>query len=324
MSEKYIVSNIFGTFIFDEKFQLVEKIDVNIENSSEWNDAEKSLVDKYQDKLFYIGSKKSKLDGIKLSNDPKKLKIISEYFKHNFKDFYSLNLDLTKKKVKASVQDDSLIIQTIRNIEELNKITNNMAKRLREWYELYLPEFSKNCDDHEVFVSRILKDDKTVLLKEIKLSKEKTMGQDLNDNDVKAILNLAKKIDSLYKLRDEQEKYLEDKMKLFCPNLLAIAGATIGANLISHAGDMKRLMLMPASTVQLLGAEKALFRHIKTGAKPPKYGVLLNHSLVAKAKEKGKAARKLADKITIAIKVDYYKGEFIGDKLRKQVEDQVC
>ncbi len=323
MSEKYLISNFLGTFVFDEQFNVVERIENNSNNCAEWLEEEKKLIKKYKDKLFYIGYKKDKIDGIKLSNDTKKLKAISDYFRQNFVDFYTVNLELTKKKVKASVKEDSLILQTIRNIEELNKIANNMSKRLREWYELYLPEFSKKCPDHETFIITILEKNKAELLKEIKLSKDRTMGQDLDVQDVRPILNLAKEINSLYKLRSNHEKYLEDKMKKYCPNLLAIAGSTIGGNLLSHAGDMKRLMLMPASTIQLLGAEKALFRHIKTGARPPKYGVLLNHPLVANSKEKGKAARKLADKITIAIKIDYYKGEFIGDKLRKQVEDQL-
>ncbi len=324
MSDMYLITNFKGTFVFDEEFKVVDKIEYEAQDSSIWTKEEKKLIAKYEnDNLFYVGHKQEKFKDVKISKDSKKLKNMAEYFVKDIKDFFEENLKLTKQKVKASVQDDSLIIQAIRNIEEINKVANMLSKRLREWYELYLPEFSKSIEDHEAFVRLILENDKDKLLKDIKLKKEETMGAELAAKDIKAIMNLAKEVTIMYKLREEQEKYLEAKMKKYCPNLLAIAGTTIGANLLSHAGDLRRLMLMPASTVQLLGAEKALFRHLRTGARPPKYGVLINHPIVASAQAKGKAARKLADKITIAIKIDYFKGEFIGDKLREQVEAQL-
>ena len=109
-----------------------------------------------------------------------------------------------------------------------------------------------------------------------------------------------------------------------CPNTKAICGAYLGAKLIEHAGSFKRLSEMPASTIQILGAEKALFRHLKTGAKPPRHGLIVNHLLIANAPDSmhGKIARALADKIAIASKVDYFKGNFIGDKLIKELEQK--
>ena len=114
-------------------------------------------------------------------------------------------------------------------------------------------------------------------------------------------------------------------MKLLCPNITAVAGAVIGAKLLAIAGSLKKLSLFPASTVQLLGAEKALFRHLKTGAKSPKYGILHEHPLIAQAKKKdhGKVARLLADKIAIAAKVDFFKGNYVGDKLKKDIERRI-
>ena len=108
----------------------------------------------------------------------------------------------------------------------------------------------------------------------------------------------------------------------FCPNIKAVCDVMIAAKLMEHAGSLKRLSEMPASTIQILGAEKALFRHMKTGAKPPRHGVIVSHSLIANSPEKmhGRIARTLADKISIAAKVDYFKGQFIGDKLRKELE----
>jgi nucleolar protein 56 len=113
-------------------------------------------------------------------------------------------------------------------------------------------------------------------------------------------------------------------MEKVCPNMLVITGSLIGAKLMDQAGGLKNLMEFPASTIQLLGAEKALFRHMKTGAKSPKFGFLHEHPLISQNPKQiqGKIARTLADKICLAVKVDYFKGEFIGDKLLKKIEDK--
>ena len=250
-------------------------------------------------------------------------KILANFKKNEFySQFCKKNLEITKKSISESVQDDQLIIQAINNIEELNRVTNTLSKRLREWYELYNPETSNAIEDHEKFIELILKKSKSELLKELNLTPEKSMGTELKQDDLKPVLAIAKHITQLYEAKDALESYLKKAMQSCCPNLLALAGDTIGARLIEQAGSLKKLVLFPASTIQLLGAEKALFRHIKTGARCPKYGILINHPLISSAKRKmhGKIARSLADKISIAVKVDYYKGEFIGDKLRKQLE----
>ena len=233
-----------------------------------------------------------------------------------FEKFYRENLEETKEKLREAVSFNDFIVQGINNIDELNRVINTLVKRLREWYEFYNPEFSRSVYAHEDFVSAIVagKDKKA----------DKSMGAELSKEDMKPVLALAKEIESLYELKKEQEEYLEKIMEKNCPNITAVAGALIGARLIAIAGDLRRLVGFPASTVQLLGAEKALFRHMKTGAKAPKYGVIHEHPIVAKVPRniKGKAARVLADKISIAAKIDYFKGEFIGDKLRKEVEER--
>ena len=226
------------------------------------------------------------------------------------------NLKETKKKIKESVTDDLLIVQTINHIEDLTKVLNILAKDLREWYGYYNPEFSREIENHEEFVSLILdKKDKKI---------KNGMGGDLKKEDLKPILELCNQINDMYKFKQKQEKYLEDLMTNVCPNITAITGSIIGAQLIQHAGSLKSLILMPSSTVQLLGAEEALFRHIKTGARCPRHGLIINHPLISKASQKdhGKIARALASKILLAAKVDYFKGKFIGDKLLKDIEDK--
>jgi len=212
----------------------------------------------------------------------------------------------TKKKVADSVNDDNLIIQSISAVEELTKTSNLLLRRLREWYELINPEHSKNTPSDEKFLRTIKNDSKSV------------MGAQLGKKDTEKIYELAHTIDMINQDQAQFDRYVEEVMARHCPNILAITGATIGARILREAGSLEKLAKIQASTIQMYGAEKALFRHLRTGAKPPKYGYLIHHPLVMKGK--GKAARALADKIGIAAKVDYFKGEPIGEKLREQLE----
>ncbi|MEM3127221.1 MAG: NOP5/NOP56 family protein [Candidatus Woesearchaeota archaeon] len=303
----YIWTNVLGSFVFDDKLKIIDSVLFkNVDDLKKKEQIEKQLNKKYN---------KGQLNN-------EQIKRILAHFKHNsnFAKFREYNLHLTKLAIKNSVKNDHLIIQTINAITEIDKAANMLAKRLREWYELYLPEFSKSLQDHEKFVELVLKKSKKELIQENKI--KETMGADI---DISSALFLAKEVQSLFELRKKEEEYLEKIMKETCPNTQAIAGSTIGAKLLEKAGSLKRLAEFPASTVQLLGAEKALFRHMKTGARPPRFGFLHEHPLISKMKEKekGKVARALADKISLAAKVDLFGGEKdFGIKVRKQLEEK--
>ena len=285
----YIFTNALGTHVFDTGFNLIETGDKS------------ALTQKYPD--------------FKEIEDLHHLNRVSMQFKKRSKEFYDYDILRTKKGISESVKDDGLVIQAIRTIDALDKAANALCKRVREWYSLYIPEASEFIEDNEGFITAIIKKDKAELIKELRV--KDCMGSDLPKADTDQILVLASTIESLYVQKRENEVYIDSVMKKFCPNFLALTGALIGAKLLAQAGSFRSLMLMPASTVQLLGAEEALFRHIKTGSRPPKYGILLQHKIVnsVKKQEKGKVAKNIADKITIAVKVDYFKGDFIGDKL---------
>ncbi|HLD89215.1 MAG TPA: hypothetical protein VI894_03335 [Candidatus Nanoarchaeia archaeon] len=244
--------------------------------------------------------------------------------KEFFPKFREANIRLTKKKIRESTKKDLLIIQTINCIDEMTKAINTLTKRLREWYEYYNPEFSRAVYDNEKFVEEITTKTREELLAEIKLEEKETMGADIEKIDISQILQLAKQVQYLQASKKDHELYLNLLMKEVCPNVREIAGISIGAKLMAIAGSLERLAVLPASTIQLLGAEKALFRHLKTKSLPPKYGVIHEHPLIARAKlkEHGKIARTLADKISIGAKIDYFKGEFIGDKLKQGIESK--
>ncbi len=305
---KYIFSNVLGVFVFDNQFNLVEEVRFKkTESKKEIEEVKNTLKKRYRDAKEV---------------PEEKLEKILIFFKNKkyFPDFYQRNLELTKQRIKESVSEDQLIIQTISNMDEINKLGNVLAKRLREWYSWYLPEFSASIEINEKFTEIIVKKNKKELMKELKI--KNSMGADLKKEDVDEMIALGKEILNLYKLKQKHEDYLEKIMKKFCPNVHSLAGTTIGAKLIELAKSLKRLAMLPASTVQLLGAEKALFRHIKTGSKSPKYGVIINHSIIQKARreDKGKASRSLADKLSLCARLDFFKGEFKAKEYEKELK----
>lgn len=306
---KFIFSNIIGSFVFNENYKLIDGL--------LFKD-----IEQYKGKREYEEKLKHKHKDITTPTE-KDLYNILLFFKDRkyYPQFYNKNLKITRNSIKESVNNDLLIIQTINSIDEINKNTNLLVKRLREWYSLYNPEASNRVADHESFASIIIKKTKNQLLKELNINENDSLGANLEDKDVSAILLLAAQLNNLYKLKKHYEGYLEQLEKETCPNFMEVAGATIAAKLISHAGSLRRLVEMPSSTIQILGAEKALFRHMRNKKRnlPPKYGIIHEHQLIQKSKEEmhGKAARALADKLSIAVKIDYFKGKFIGDKLKK-------
>lgn len=338
MPQLYIYSNLAGTYVFTQGMHMIDSSVHNAANivkisemleHGQFTDTEKSMMKKHKKGSFvYVGFKEEKLDGVKVEFDHGLYAKISEAMAKDRKLLSRLkeyNDVITRSKVKNSVNEDILIIQAISSIKELERITNMIAKRLREWYAYYLPEFSESIRDNEKFAEIISKKGKDALLRELKVKKEQSMGADLAKKDLDQVIELAKNLSSIYALKKKQTDYLEGMMKRYCPNMQAVAGTLIAAKLLEKAGSLKRLVEFPSSTIQVLGAEEAFFRHMKTGAKMPKYGYIHEHPFIAKADKasKGKIARALADKLSIAAKVDYFKGKFIGDKLRKMVEGKL-
>ncbi len=210
------------------------------------------------------------------------------------KDLRELNMEITRRALKENISRDIFIIQAIHTIDELVRIVNKFSALIRERYGYYAPRLSKSEDLNELFdgVFKRVREDVSV---------------PMTNNDLNSIEELVLEIKSLSSLVKSQEIYLESLMKDICPNLLSIASALIGARLIDHAGSLKHLAELPSSTIQVLGAEKALFRHLKTGSKAPKFGVIFAHQSISNAENKGKASRRLASEISKAVKIDYFR-----------------
>lgn len=295
----YIFTNILGTFVLDEKLTVVDSL--LFRSIDEYKNKDRTEI-----KL----SKKHHAKPLPKEKIPQALLLFKNQKYHQ--EFYQKNLELTKEGLKHSVNEDNLIMQAIANINELDKISNTLTKRLREWYSLYYPELSEKVENHEKYVELVLEQERD----------PETFGADLETFDVEEMKLLAERIAELYELRKKHELYLQRIMKKYCSNLLELAGTTIAARLIELGKGLRHLALLPASTIQLLGAEKALFRHLKTNSRSPKHGIIINHPFIqnAKGNEKGKAARMLADKLSLCARLDYFKGEFKAPEYKKELE----
>lgn len=308
---KIVFSNIIGVFVLENRRILDKKIfknteSANIESAKNQKEYERQLLEKYPDAV------KAKEMDMMAAVFPK----IKEFRD----DFYNKNMEIAVVSIRGSVTKDNLIIHAITNIEDLTRTINHLSKRLREWYGLYFPELGEKIGDNEKFAELVCKEDKERLIRELKID---SLGANLTKRDVTPMIELAKGICNLVEIKNKEAAYLNTIMSGYCPNLAVVAEVNVGAELIKHTGSIKKLAVMPSSTIQLLGAEKALFRHLKTKSKSPKQGLIINHPLLANAKEneKGKIARHLASAISIACRVDYFGGNTnTGYKLREKVE----
>lgn len=246
----------------------------------------------------------------------------------------------TKEKVaEAFTAKDVHVIKAVNLIDELDKMANLISENTREWHSTHFPELNSLVEDNETYLKLVLLGNRKNFTEkkiiEVYKNKEKakkieskakdSMGAKLSEETLKQIKGLAEKGIEIKKQRNELTKFIEKEMKEMLPNFSELAEPLISARMLSKAGSIKKLALMPSSTIQLLGAEKALFNHIKSGAKPPKYGFLFGHPMLKKVKrsEQGKFARTLAGKLTIAIRQDFFKGKKDVTEIKKELEKRV-
>jgi len=256
----------------------------------------------------------------------------------------------SRSKVKFNVnRSDNMVIQAIALIDQLDKDINTFAMRVREWYGYHFPEMVRLVNDNFQYCQlvQLIKNRKCLTgvsdemlegIEKIVMDSAKataicdcaraSMGMDISDFDLMNIDIFARKVISLAQYRKKLQGYLSDKMNAVAPSLSSLIGDVVGARLISHAGSLTKLAKYPASTVQILGAEKALFRALKTRGNTPKYGLLFHSTFIgrATAKNKGRISRFLANKCSIASRIDAFSetpNTIFGDKLKEQVEERL-
>jgi len=254
---------------------------------------------------------------------------------------HNITMEIAKLRVKGAVEKrDLLVAQAIQTLDDLDKTINLFMSRVREWYGIHFPELDRLLEKHETYARLVVELGSRENFATEKLEKgeipkaraeqmarvaETSMGADLSGKDLEQIQALCKDVLSLYQLRQTLESYLDATMEEVAPNTKAIVGSLLGARLIAIAGGLTNLAKRPASTIQVLGAEKALFRSLKTGTRPPKHGVIFQHTLLHEAKkwQRGKIARALAGKLAIAARSDAFGGRYIGEGLKADLEKRI-
>jgi nucleolar protein 58 len=226
-------------------------------------------------------------------------------------------LSFTSEKV------DTMIIQAVSLLEDLDKELNNYAMRLREWYSWHFPELARIITDNTVYAQAVILIGMRTNVKDISIEKmqevmpeeiaeqvkeaaEISMGTEILKDDEMHLKTLARSVADISDYRQNLAEYLKNRMAAVAPNLTILIGELVAAKLIAHSGSLMNLAKQPASTIQILGAEKALFRALKTKKNTPKYGLIYNASVVGQAKNnlKGKVSRTLANKCALCVRYD--------------------
>jgi nucleolar protein 56 len=254
--------------------------------------------------------------------------------------FKKVEEQLIKEQVSQfGSKGDVEVVQIIETLDILKKSISLFSSRMREWYGLHFPELTDKLIEDNILIAKLIsvlgkrdnftyeKIDQEFGFKEARIKAlqnlaSQSMGADI---DLSIIKKYANEILSLDDFRQELEVHLDTLMERVAPNLFALVGGLIGAKLIAKAGSLKKLAFMPASRIQLLGAEKALYRFLKTGEKRPKHGLIFQWNLIrgSKAWNRGKISRLISGKIGICSKVDYFRGEFVADVLSKDINEKI-
>jgi nucleolar protein 56 len=300
------------------------------------------------DQELYNGLKKKARDiGLEIFHDPElKLDIESvitsagyaslDEYRRLTREVYML---LAREKVKTEVMRRDLhIVHAVRALDDLEKQKNQIYERVRDWYGLHFPELSDLVPDpvdymkiaaqpvirEEVLAGKASPPD-VKRSAEILETMERSMGSPISVSDAEAIARLARLGLEVDKLVRDTGEYIRGLVSLEAPNLMALVGPLLASRLISLAGGMEKLARMPASTIQMLGAEKALFRFFRTGRGAPKHGVIFQHPYVHSASrwQRGKIARAIAAKISIAAKIDYFSKEDRSAALVRALEARI-
>ena len=236
---------------------------------------------------------------------------------------FAINLSSSRVK-EASERLDLHIIQSINALDELDKIINTVGARMREWYGLHFPELDNLLQSlvayaeivnraglrenitAEILQSAGMQDKKVEIMLD---GAKRSRGGDMTPENLAIVKRLADQVIAQSDLRRVLADHIEVAMETVAPNVKELLTASVGARIMAKAGSLARLAMLPASTIQVLGAEKALFRALKTGARPPKHGILFQHPLIHSAPkwQRGKIARAIASKVAIAARIDYYR-----------------
>ncbi len=249
-------------------------------------------------------------------------------FTESISEYYSLlhkvTLETVKLQVSQALTPDQRIIQAVEALDDINETTNSLSERLFEWYGGYFPESGLSGEELAVFISRYGSRENVPPEDPHYLKAKNSMGAKLEAADEVLLKGLAESVCSLYERRKQIEAYIESSMEILAPNLALLAGPMLGARLISIAGSLEKLAAFPSSTIQVIGASKALFKHLRSRAPSPKHGIIYSHPLINTSPwwVRGKVARALAAKLSLAARIDFYSAKR-NPSLENELEEKI-
>ncbi len=307
---RFIEKSPIGVFVFDENGNIVWKkfFSKNSEATKQFlgplsSEAIEAAGSNYAESSKYINKKFREIAKENFVNEEELNNFLSEF-----------SIELSKNQMKGIVGKDKLLLHAINAHDEIEKQLNIMNQRLSEWYSLHYPERKPSADEIERFGRR-----------ENFPSYKESSGIEIDEIDEQTFREFAKTISALKNEQSKLKRYTKDIAKEIMPNTSSIIDPLLAARMLSMAGSMEKFSRMTASTIQLIGAEKALFRHLRKEGKSPKYGIVFLDPRIQQAspEKRGKIARILASKVSQAIRIDFYSKRDDTERLRKELDEEL-
>jgi len=229
-----------------------------------------------------------------------------------------------KSRISGTDTDDVRIVHAVEALDDIDKNVNELSERLLEWYGMYFPELELTGEPLARFVMAFGSRANVPEDHQLFDKASKSMGSEISFADEELLRAFASNLCGLYDTRRQIESYIVTGMGSLAPNLTDIAGGLLGARLISIAGSLEKLAAFPSSTVQVIGANRALFKHLRSNTPSPKHGIIFNNVIIKNAPwwQRGKLARAFAAKISLAARTDFYSGEK-DPSIKEQLEKKL-
>lgn len=270
------------------------------------------------------------IPNVRYKNVPKQFHIMAKSKKQLIME------SIKKAKIKTKQElmlPDYSIIQAVSMLEEYNDMINRLYERIFAWYDYYFPELKDilSISEYAQFIVEYdfkheyngqLSEKKTEIVQK---ALKNRIGAEPDRDSLKMIKRIAENLVSLINVKNELEKFIESNTKKIAPNMCSIAPPIVVAQLLRHAGGMEKLAMLPSSTIQVFGAEKALFKHLRTGSNPPKHGVIFQIPEIAKAPKNisGRVSRLYANQLSIAARADWFTHKDLSSFLKKDIKERL-
>lgn len=233
-------------------------------------------------------------------------------------------LEQTKEQLREQADREQFMVKAVNTLDQLNNEMNQEMERFRDWYAIHFPELEGEITDDEHLVKILSRGLNQKELDSFSSMAEESTGSELTDKDEEMLQKAFDSVKGKMELREELEEYIKEIATEEMENLEGLLGPLLTARLVSLAGGLEELAKKPSSTVQMLGAEKALFRYLRGEGTPPKHGILFEHRFVNSLPEdkRGKMARFLANKASMAARLDQYGEKYKADDLREECREK--